>query len=256
MIIPEDFGSEDPPAHGPVRRGLGAGARALLTFVGISSLTLAAGSLLLTQTVVGRGAVASFVEGELDRIVNGDIEIGPILGGNLLTSVLLDRFVIRDADGEEFVVLDSVRMEYNPLSLWSGTYRFRAVTIGRARLLLHQNTDGVWNYKRIFEKDDDSGPSTTRVLLTDLAVREGIVEVRTPWAAGLTGAARAARVRAGLSGEALWRVEDAGSGTFERVIRLDSLSGLFPLVRLVDPVRPLRIEMEGLRTQAAVGWSH
>lgn len=228
------------------------GARSLLTLVGVASLSLAAGSILLTQTVVGRRAVASYAEGELDRLVDGDVEFGPILGGNLLSNVLLDRFVIRDAAGEEFVVLDSVRMEYNLLSLLSGTYRFRAVTVGRARLLLHQDADGVWNYDRIFARDEDSGPSNTRVLLTDLAVREGSIEVRTPWAADLTGAARTARVRAGLSGEALWRVEQAGPDVFERVIRLDSLSGLFPLVRITDPVRPLRIEMEGLRTQAAV----
>lgn len=252
MILPEDFELEDPPRHGFVRRGFDVGARALLTLVGIASLTLAAGSILLTQTVVGRGAVAAFVEGELDRVVNGDVDFGPILGGNLLTSVLLDRFVIRDASGEEFVVLDSVRMEYDPLSLLWGTYRFRAVTASRARLLLHQDAEGTWNYDRIFAGDENSGPSGTRVLLTDLAVREGIIEIRTPWAAGLTGTARTARIRAGLNGEALWRVEEVGPDIFERVIRLDSLSGLFPLVRITDPVRPLRIEIEGLRTQAAI----
>ncbi len=228
------------------------GARLLLALVGVASLSLAAGSILLTQTVVGRRAVASFAESELNRLVDGDVEFGPILGGNLLSNVLLDRFVIRDAAGEELVVLDSVRMEYNPLSLLLGTYRFRAVTVGRARLLLHQDADGVWNYDRIFARDEDSGPSSTRVLLTDLAVRDGSIEVRTPWAADLTGADWIARVRAGLSGEAVWRVEAVGPDVFERVIRLDSLSGLFPLVRITDPVRPLRIEMEGLRTQAAV----
>ncbi len=252
MNLPEDFGSEDPPSHGSVRRVLDASARILLTLVGIASLTLAAGSILLTQTIVGRGAVASFVEDELDGSVNGDVDIGPILGGNLLTSVLLDRFVIRDSAGEEFVALDSVRMEYNPLSMLSGTYRFRSVTASRAKLLLHQGADGAWNYDRIFEGDDDSGPSTTRVLLTDLAVREGTVEIRTPWGANLTGAALASRVREGLSGEALWRVEESESNGFERVIRLDSLSGLFPVARIVDPVRPMRIEMESLRAKAAI----
>ncbi|TFG62591.1 MAG: hypothetical protein E4H28_07465, partial [Gemmatimonadales bacterium] len=252
MILPEDFGSEDPPVSGPIRRGLTVGVRVLLTLVGMASLALAAGSILLTQTVVGRALVASYAESELDRIVDGDVDFGPILGGNLLTSVLLDRFVIRDTAGEEFVVLDSVRMQYNPLGLLSGTYRFRAVTAGHARLLLHQNADGVWNYDRIFRGDEDSGQSSTRVLMTDLAIREGTVEVRTPWGADLTGAARATHGRAGLNGEALWRVEQVDSTMFERVIRLESLSGLFPLVRIADPARPLRIEMEGVRTQASV----
>ena len=37
-----------------------------------------------------------------------------------------------------------------------------------------------------------------------------------------------------------------------REIRLDSLSGGFPLLRIVDPVRPFRIEATGLATAASV----
>ncbi|HSM09390.1 MAG TPA: translocation/assembly module TamB domain-containing protein [Gemmatimonadota bacterium] len=238
MIFPEDFGTEPPPARGRARRGLSVGARLLLALVGLASLSLAAGSVLLTQTVVGREAVAAFVEGELDGLVQGDVELGPILGGNLVSRVLLDRFVIRDAEGEAFVELDSVRMDYNLLGLLAERYRFRNVTVQRARLRLLQDAGGTWNYDRIFAGDeDDDGPGGARVLLTDLAVLDGMLEVRTPWAAA-------------PGPDELWRVEATDAGTWERVIRLDSLTGRFPLVRIVDPQRPMRFEIEGLAAHA------
>ncbi|MGD8495397.1 MAG: translocation/assembly module TamB domain-containing protein [Gemmatimonadales bacterium] len=237
MIFPEGFGTEEAPDRGRVRRGLTYGARILLAVIGVLSLSFVAASLLLTQTVVGRRAVASFVEGQLDGIVNGDVEFGPILGGNLVSRVLLDRFVIRDSLGQPFVELDSVRLEYNPLNVFMGTYRFRAVTVQHARLRLLQDTTGTWNYDRIFRGDTTGGPSSSRVLLTDLAVRDGSFEMRTPWEARPSAAE-------------LWRIEPDGSGGFERVIALDSIVGRFPLVRIVDPVRPMRFEIEGLSARA------
>ncbi|MFW6088695.1 MAG: translocation/assembly module TamB domain-containing protein [Gemmatimonadota bacterium] len=238
MIFPEDFGTEPGPERGRTRRGLSVGARLILALVGLASLSLAAGSVLLTQTVVGREAVASFVEGELGGLVRGDVELGPILGGNLVSRVLLDRFVIRDAAGEAFVELEGVRMDYNLLGLLTDRYRFRNVSVQRARLRLLQDAGGTWNYDRIFAADDeDDGPGGARVLLTDLAVLDGTLEVRTPW-------------EAPPGPDELWRIEATDEGGWEREIRLDSLTGRFPLVRIVDPERPMRFEIEGLAARA------
>jgi hypothetical protein len=236
VIFPEDFGKEPPQPRGRAHRGLSLGARLVLTLVGLASLSLAAGSILLTQTVVGRQAVASFIEGELDGLVQGDVEFGPILGGNLVSRVLLDRFVIRDSAGEAFVELDSVRLDYSLLGLLGDTYRFRNVTVQRARMRLLQDAGGTWNYDRIFE-GGDGDPGGTRVLLTDLAVRDGALEVRTPW-------------EAAPAPDELWRIERTDTGAWEREIRLDSLTGRFPLVRIVDPERPMRFEIEGLSAHA------
>ncbi len=237
MIFPEDFGNEPGPERGRARRGLSVGARLVLALVGLASLSLAAGSVLLTQTVVGREAVASFVEGQLDGLVQGDVELGPILGGNLVSRVLLDRFVIRDEAGEAFVELDGVRMDYNLLGLLADSYRFRNVTVQRARLRLLQDADGTWNYDRIFAGDEDEGAGGARVVLTDMAVLDGMLEVRTPW-------------EGAPAPDEMWRIEATDTGAWEREIRLDSLTGRFPLVRIVDPERPMRFEIEGLAAQA------
>jgi uncharacterized protein involved in outer membrane biogenesis len=184
----------------------------------------------------------------------------------MLTRAHLAHFEILEPDGTPFVSLDSVRVSYNPLGFLIGTYRFGSVTAERAHVSLLQASDGTWNFDRLFgddpaeetpvpepaEPDSARGPGRTKVLLTDLVIRRGSLLVTTPWAADRTGADRDSLVAQGLRGEKLWRVVRAGPDRWVREIRLDSLSGGFPLVRLVDPERPLRIEASGLAAAASV----
>ena len=231
-------------------------SRVLLGVVGLLLLTAAGGIVAISQTSVGRQFVADRVEGLLSGVVkNGEVRVGPILGGDLLTGALLDRFEITDPDGRLFVGLDSVRIRYNPLSFLVDTYRFDAVTAERVRLVLRQGEDGRWNFERIFqeerpEPDDGGGPGTTRLLLSDVTIRSGTVEVRTPWARGLEGAERAAAIREGLAGDRLWRVRAVGPERYEREIVLEDLQGRFPLIRIIDPVRPMRIDLENVAARA------
>jgi hypothetical protein len=213
--------------------------RSVAVFVGLSGLTAAGAILLLSQTVVGRAVVATKVEELLADVVNGDVRVGPILGGNMLTRAHLAHFEILESDGTPFVQLDSVRVSYNPLGFLIGTYRFSDVTVERARVSLIQARDRSWNFDRLFgddpsesASDPDSavGSSRTRVLLTDLNIRRGNLLVTTPWAADLNGAARDSMVARGLRGDKLWRVVRAGPGRWVREIRLDSLSAGFPLL--------------------------
>jgi hypothetical protein len=225
--------------------------------VGLSSLTAAGALFLLSQTVVGRNAVATLVEDALSDVVNGEVRVGPIIGGNLLTRAHLAHFEFAETDGTPFVKLDSVRIEYNPLSFLTGTYRFHRVTAQHVDLLLRQHDDGSWNFKRLFGKEEpepaeERRPGTTRVLLTDVDVRSGRVRVNTPWARGLAGAERDSVVAAGLRGDRLWRVRQVGPDRFQRQVTLDSLHGSFPLIRLVDPVRPLHLQLSGVAAHAAV----
>ena len=232
--------------------------RILLGIVGLLLLAAAGGIVAVSQTSLGRQLVAEKVEGLLSGVVeSGEVRIGPILGGDLLTGALVDRFEITDPDGRLFVGLDSVRLHYNPLNFLIGTYRFDAVTAERVRLVLRQAESGRWNFERIFEgerpePDDGGGPGTTRLLLSDVTIRSGTVEVRTPWANGLEGAERTAAVREGLAGDRLWRVRAIGPDRYEREIVLEGLHGRFPLLRLVDPVRPMRIDLENVATRALV----
>jgi len=241
--------------------------RSMALLLGLASLTAAGAVLLLSQTVVGRAVVAERLEHLLAGVVHGEVRVGPILGGNMLTRAHLAHFEILESDGTPFVSLDSVRVSYNPLGFLIGTYRFSDVTAVRARISLIQAEDGRWNFDRLFGEqpsDTETVPdsaavpdtarseSRTRVLLTDLNILDGTIHVTTPWAADLSGAERDSVVAQGLRGDKLWRVERAGPGRWVREIELDSLSGGFPLVRLVDPVRPFQIDAVGIATSAAV----
>ncbi|MDP2483469.1 MAG: translocation/assembly module TamB domain-containing protein [Candidatus Palauibacterales bacterium] len=264
--------SRDPWSHGPLGmprplwRAIKVVGRSMLLLVGLASLTAAGAIILLSQTVVGRAVVASHVEELLAGVVHGEVRVGPILGGNMLTRAHLAHFEILESDGTPFVELDSVRVSYNPLGFLIGTYRFSAVTVERARISLVQAPDRSWNFDRLFgdetpdsaavgessAPDSAAGSGRTKVLLTDLNIRRGSLLVTTPWASDETGAARDSLVAQGLRGDKLWRVVRLGPDRWAREIRLDSLSGGFPLLRLVDPIRPFRIEATGLATEASV----
>jgi hypothetical protein len=245
----------------PLWRAIKVIGRSMAVLVGLASLTAAGAIILLSQTVVGRTVVAQQIERLLADVVNGDVRVGPILGGNILTRVHLAHFEIQEADGTPFVALDSVRVSYNPLGFLIGTYRFSNVTVERAQVSLLQAPDRTWNFDRLFgddpseppsEPDSLKSPGRTKVLLTDVNIGRGSLLVTTPWATDLTGAARDSMVAQGLRGDKLWRVVRAGPDRWVREIRLDPLSGGFPLLRIVDPVRPLRIEAAGLTTAASV----
>ena len=238
--------------------------RSAAVLVGLSSLTAAGAVVLLSQTVVGRAVVANLVEDALRGVVRGDVRIGPILGGNLLTRAHLAHFDLIESDGTPFVRLDSVRVAYNPLGLLMGTYRFRQVDIQKASLSLIQQDDGSWSWDRLFgdsaevarpepeRQDSTGGGGGTRIVLTDVRIGRGDLTVSTPWASEESGAERDSLIAQGLRGDKLWRVRRSGPGRYEREIRLDSLSGALPLLRISDPIRPFRIEAEGLAASASV----
>lgn len=248
----------------PLWRAVKVLGRSMALFVGLASLTAAGAILLLSQTVVGRSVVANLVMDALGGVVNGEVRVGPILGGNMLTRAHLARFEILEPDGTPFVRLDSVRLAYNPLGFLVDAFEFREVTIERARISLIQGRDGHWNFDRLFGDDPTSAPppaevepdpadeSRTRVALVDVTIREGTLDVITPWAHRETGAVRDSAISQGLRGDRLWRVRRQGPDRYVREIRLDSLSGGFPLIRLVHPRQPFSLELEGVAAAASV----
>ncbi|MEE8560910.1 MAG: translocation/assembly module TamB domain-containing protein, partial [Gemmatimonadota bacterium] len=166
---------------------------------------------------------------------------------------------------------EGVRVSYSPFGLLSGRYTFRRLSADRMQLILRQYPEGDWNFDRIFRADEAAeaqpeGPALpfppptpypmpeldeqggTRVTILDGEVRDGTLALLTPWAHDLTGQAREAAIDAARRGEEIWNVEPEGDG-WVRALRLEGLRGRFPLVRLVEPGRPVRIELEGMRAK-------
>ena len=239
--------------------------RAAGVLAGFLSLAAAVALFLATQTDFGRNAALSYIEGALTGTFNGTVELGPVVGGNLLTRVSLERVKISGPDGELFVELQDVRLSYSPFGLLSGRYTFRRLSADRLKLILRQYPEGDWNFDRIFGGEPDTivdepllpipsptpfpppvpalEPEGVRVAIMDGQVREGEVSLIWPWAHDLTGEAYEAAANAALRGETVWNVEPEGDG-FVRVIRATELSGRFPLVRIAEPEKPVRIDLE------------
>ena len=236
------------PARLPVRiaRSLGQTAAVL---VGLILLAAASGVLVLSQTATGREAAASLLEGALSRAVRGQVEVGSITGGNLVTRSVLDRFRIADEEGETFLDLRDVQVSYSPFVLITGLVHLRRMEVGELELRLLQADDGSWNFERIFAGDPPSDregdEGGLRLLVTDLRVRGGGLEVRMPWTPDAAGAAGDSALRSALRGEDVWRYERTRRGV-EQVVSLDGLTGRMPFLRLADPQRDMRLELDGV----------
>ncbi len=234
---------------------------------GLLSLAAAVALFLATQTDFGRNAALSYIEGALSGALHGTVELGPVTGGNLLTRVSLERVRISGPDGELFVELDDARLSYSPFGLLSRRYTFRSLSADRMQLILRQYPEGDWNFDRIFGGGADTipegprlplpaptpfpppvpelEPEGIRVAIVDGHVREGEVSLLWPWGHDLDGAALEDAARAVREGRTVWNIEPEGDG-FVRAIRATGLSGRFPLVRLAEPGRPVRIDLEGM----------
>lgn len=220
--------------------------QAVVVVVGIVVLAAVSGVLVLSQTATGRGAASALLEDALNDAVRGRVQVGPVTGGNLVTRSIVDRFTISDEQGRTFLDLRDVRVSYSPFGLVTGRIHLRRMSAEALQLSLLQDADGSWNFERIFagdEEDDGDEGEGLRLLVTDLRVAGGGLEVRMPWTPDVGGAAGDSLRSAALRGEDIWRYERADGGV-EQVISLDGLSGSVPFLRLVDPARDMRIELE------------
>lgn len=257
------------PGEGAQRRRPSRGARRLARILGLLSLAIALALFQFTQTTMGRNAALALLQRALEGAIDGEVRVGPVLGGNLVTRVVLSHLELTDPAGNRFVALDTVTVEYDPLALVRKQVRIRRIDARRADVRLVQSADGIWNHERIFRTGGaDPAPDSAaagprgvapdsalsepaaplRVILGDARVRDGRFELRVPWTATLEGAERDAAFARAAAGEAVWSYEETAGGELEQVFRLERMSGRFPLIRLSDPPLPFRIDMENLGT--------
>lgn len=224
--------------------------------LGLLSLAVAVALFQFTQTETGRNAAIVLLQGALDNAVDGEVRIGPVIGGNLVTRTVLGRFEIADSSGRIFVALDTVTLEYDPFSLLRRQLRIRRLDARRAEIRLVQGLDGRWNFERIFGKTDAPSGATPgdsegdgrplRLVLGDVTMRDGSLEIRMPWTERLEGSARDRALREARADASVWYVEETAAGEFERVYRVEDMAGQFPSLRIIDPPHPLEIALENV----------
>lgn len=210
--------------------------RVIVGLTGLLVLAVAGGVLLLSQTVTGRQMAGGLARDALQGAVRGQVRLGPVTGGNLLTSATLGRLEISGPDGEPFLALRGVTARYNPLDLLRGRYVFREVELERGEIRLSLGDDGTWNYERIFDAGgDDDGGAGPRVALYDVRLADGRLAVRLPMDPPAPGETQ------------VWNTDRDGDGRLRRALDVDSLAGRFPRLMITDPREPTTIELEAGR---------
>ena len=208
-------------------------------FVGVFALALLL-LLVITNTPLGREQVRRYAERSLNEMANGRVEIGRA-SGNLLTGITLAGVEITDSTGAPFLRADTVSTRYSLRALLAEHIVLTDVRLVRPDVVLDKRPGEEWNFLRIFPTDTTEQEEKKRglgswILLEDVAIVGGHVQIRTPWAPAdsLSDTARAAEIRRALAGEKRQRIVRVPGG-FQSLTDLHRLNAALPRLRVADP---------------------
>ncbi|PYP77457.1 MAG: hypothetical protein DMD35_15085 [Gemmatimonadetes bacterium] len=169
--------------------------------------TVAIGTLLfITHTDYGRELVRSTVETQLARAVKGKVHLGRISGG-FLTGVTIDSVELRDEQDSLFAATGRVRVTYDPRDLVDRRIHLERVDVEHPNVVLRQNGDFSWNFKRMFQRSGPEKPKGPERGFGDFVVIDSVhltraqMRLTMPWHPDdtLHGAKRDSAIRTNLA---------------------------------------------------------
>ena len=216
--------------------------------------TVAGSIAAVFLTPAGRGLAGRTLSEQLDRLVQGDIEVGAV-GGPLWGGLEVDRLVIRDTVGDVVLETDRLVAHYDILDLLAGRILLHDVTVTGLRATLEKHRDGHWNFQGVFRRarTDSVAAPPPLVRVEGLTLRGGELRLLQPWDPpdSMRTATRAARALAAERSRP-GRVIEAGPEGYRKLTTFDHLGGRFPLVQLVSPARdPVEIRFDSLALQVS-----
>ncbi|MBW8771916.1 MAG: hypothetical protein JF590_01270, partial [Gemmatimonadetes bacterium] len=144
--------------------------------------TVAGSIAAVFLTPAGRGLAGRTLSERLDRLVQGDVEVGAV-GGPLWSGLDIDRLLVRDTAGEVVLEAQAVRVHYHILDLLAGRFVLTGITLDGLHLVLEKHRDGHWNVERILRRAPSGGVAGPPPLirLQDLTIRDGEIKLYQPW---------------------------------------------------------------------------
>ncbi|MEP6744000.1 MAG: hypothetical protein ABJB33_00775, partial [Gemmatimonadota bacterium] len=103
--------------------------------------TVAGSIAAVFLTPAGRGLAGRTLSEQLDKLVQGDIEVGAV-GGPLWSGLEVDRLVVRDTHRNIVIEVDHLDVSYGLLDLLAGRIVLSDVTVTGLRVLLERHRDG------------------------------------------------------------------------------------------------------------------
>ena len=214
----------------------------VLSFVLIVAVAL----WILSATPWGHEKIRGLALSMLQGMVHGQVTMGR-LSGNLLTGITVHDFAIRDSSGAPFLAADELSARYALGPLLRKKIYLSDVTVVRPVIVLDRPPNGIWNYQRIFPRSAPKpGPQPpgwgSWLRFTNVAVTEGHLIVRTPWAPSgkVPAAARDSIVRDALHGRSRLMIVPAPGG-YQKVVELQHIDTKLPLLQLADPAFRYRV---------------
>ena len=213
-----------------------------------------AGTLtVLLYTEAGHLALGRVASRELSGMFRGRFEVERI-SGSFLNGVELQQVAIHDTLGEPFAVVDRIVVRYRLPELLASRIVFSSAELDHPRIRIVKRKNGRLNHQEIFRLGEGPpGGTSPLVEVRNLRIRDGEVELRLPWSPPDT-ARTAAMVRVALAEERArpGRVILETPDGLRRVVRLDSLTGRLPRVRISSPDgSPLTFDVDSLRVRVS-----
>ncbi|HEU4721183.1 MAG TPA: translocation/assembly module TamB domain-containing protein [Gemmatimonadaceae bacterium] len=196
--------------------------------------------LFVTRSDYGREWMRGTVEAQLARAVKGRVHLGRVTG-NFLTGLQIDSVELRDDQDSLFAATGRIRVVYDPRDLVDRRIHLRRVDVERPHLVLRQNGDFTWNFKRMFKRSGPDRPKGPErgfgdfVVIDSVHLRNVQVRLTMPWTPSdtLRGAKRDSTVRANLARKdhEIRRVR----GGFAQTYRWTNAYAAVSHMRIADP---------------------
>ncbi len=229
-----------------------------IVLLGLGGLVLLAviAVLVLTNTPWGREQVREIVLGQLQPVVEGQVEIGRI-DGNLLREPHLRDVTIVDREGRPFLDATSVSVRYSIPGLLRQRIILSSVELTEVHVVLDAPPGEEWNFARIFDPEPEVEPDPEPgwgdwVELRDVRLSDSRVTLRMEWepAEELSPAEQEEEIRRALEGETREAVTEVPGG-YQSVMDFRALDAHIPRVLAAHPdTADIPVKVASLRTIA------
>lgn len=202
----------------------------------------------LTRTSAGNRLLAQAFSQESRRLVRGSIAVANV-SGSFFEGLRLDSLVVRDTTGALLLSAPRVGLVYRLGEFLAGRVVLDHLDLTEPVIHLVKRRNGRMNYQEVLRLGEGPGGGAAQLFeLHDLRIRDGTVEIRTPWdppSELVTGSSKDSALAA--ERQKPGRRIEAGEDGMMRVRRVERLDALFPLLRISTPDRlPVRAVIEEL----------
>ncbi|HKP15724.1 MAG TPA: translocation/assembly module TamB domain-containing protein [Gemmatimonadaceae bacterium] len=157
----------------------------LCVLVLLGTVVLGTG-VFITRSDYGRDWLRRTIQAQLAGAVKGKVHLGQISGG-FLTGVTIDSVELRDDQDSLFAALGQVRVKYDPRDLVDRRIHLQRVDVRGVHVVLRQNRDFSWNFKRMFKQSGPPKPKGPErgfgdfVVIDSVHLRNAQMRLTMPW---------------------------------------------------------------------------